>query len=97
MSKGDCEAPAIKTRKAKAGAAARSQMKTLLEDPVAAADTTGHIPYLGQFRTVAEAMEDDGDDKGAANLISKALDVMKKRNILSSVLEKTERRLKRRS
>lgn len=94
---GGRETLAIKTQNAKVSAAAKSQMKTLLKDPVAAADTTGHIPYFGQLRTVAKAMEDDGDDKGATDLISKILDVMKKRNILSSVIEKTERQLKRRS
>ena len=56
----------------------------------------GHIPYFGQLRTVAEAMAEDGDDKGAADLRSKTIDVMKKRNILASVIENAERRLKRR-
>ncbi len=56
----------------------------------------GNISYFGQLRTVAEAMEEDGDDKGATDLMSKSIDVMKKRNILASVIDKAERRLKRR-
>ena len=56
----------------------------------------GHIPYFGQLRTVAEAMENDGDDEGAAEVIKKTIDVMKKRKILASVIENAERRLKRR-
>mgnify|MGYP003573745674 CR=1 FL=1 len=89
------DALAINTQNAKVSAAAKAQISTLLKDPIAAADTIGHIPYFGQLRTVAEAMKEDGDDKGAADLMSKTIDVMKKRNILASVIDNAERRLKR--
>lgn len=93
---GGRDALAIKTHNAKISTAAKAQIATLLKDPIAAADTMGHIPYFGQLRTVAEAMENDGDDKGAAEVIKKTIDVMKKRKILASVIENAERRLKRR-
>ena len=41
-------------------------------------------------------MEEHGDQKGAVDLISKTVRVMKKRGILASVIDNTERRLKRR-
>ena len=87
----------IKTAKAKVKAAAKTQLKTLLKSPDAAADTMGHIPYFNQLRTIAKAMEDDGDKKGAVDLMSKTIAVMKKRSILASVITNAERRLKRRS
>ena len=93
---GGRDALAIKAQNAKVTAAAKAQVAALLKDPLAAADTMGHIPYFGQLRTVAEALEAEGDDKGAADLMSKTIEIMKKRNNLASVIDNAERRLKRR-
>jgi hypothetical protein len=90
------EAMAIKAAAAKVGAAAKAQLSALLKDPAAAADTMGNIPYFGQLRTVAEAMEDDGDEKGAVDVMTRTIEVMKQRDILASVISNVERRLKRR-
>ena len=42
-------------------------------------------------------MEESGDEKRAVDLMSKMIDVMKQRDILTSVIDNAERRLKRRS
>ena len=87
---GGREALAIKTVNAKVGEAAKAQVNTLLKNADAAADTIGHIPYFNQLRTVIRAMEDDDNKKGAADLISKTVDVMKKRGILQSVIDNVQ-------
>ena len=87
----------IRAQNAKVSMAAKAQVATLLKNYDAAANTMGHIPYFGQLRCVAEAMRDDGDEKGALDVMSKTLDVMKKRKILASVIDNAERRFKRRS
>lgn len=87
----------IKTVGSKVSAAAKAQHDALLSKPDEAADTMGHICYFGQLRTLAEAMEEDGDDKGAVNVMSKLIDVMKARAILPSVIDNAERRLKLRT
>jgi len=93
---GGREALAIKSIGAKIGSAVKAQIAALLKAPDIAADTMGHIPYFSQLRTIAEALENDGDEKGAIELMSKTIGVMKKRNILASVIDNSERRLKRR-
>ena len=87
---------AIKAMDAKVGEASKVQIDALLKAPAAAADTLGHIPYFGQLRNLAEAMEEDGNEKGAVDVMSKSIDLMKKRDILPSVIDNAERRLKRR-
>lgn len=94
---GGRERMAIKTARAEVGKASKAQIRALLDDPDAAADTLGHIPYFGQLRVVAEAMEDHGDDKGAVDIMSRTIDVMKQRGILGSIIDNSQRRLKRRT
>lgn len=88
---------AIKTKAKKVSAAAKAQTKALLGEPDKAANTMGHIPYFEQLRTVAEAMEADGDEKGAVDVMKKTIKVMKDREILPSVIDNAERRLDRRT
>ena len=87
---------AIKTRNASVSTASKELVKTLLKDSDAAADTLGHIPYFQNLRDIAEAMEDHGDEKGAIDLMSKTIGVMKHRHILGTVIDLANRRLKRR-
>jgi len=93
---GGRENMAIKTVNAKVGTAAKVQANTLLKKPAVVADTIGHIAYFAQLRMIAEAMEDDGDEKGAVKLMAETIAIMKERSILPSVIENAERRLKRR-
>jgi hypothetical protein len=86
----------FRTREAQVEKAMSAQRSVLLDDPDAAADTLGHIPYFNQLRAVAEATEADGNESEAIDLMTATLDVMKKREILPSVIDNTERRLKRR-
>jgi hypothetical protein len=76
--------------------AAEALSEALLDDPDTAADTIGHIAYFSALRTVAEAVEEAGDEKRAMDLMSKTIDVMKQRDILKSIIDNAERRLKRR-
>lgn len=87
----------IKTQAAKVTSSAKAQTKALLDDPDGAADTLGHISFFGQLRSVAEALEEDGDDKGAIQLMKKTIKVMKDRKILQRVIDNAEARLERRS
>lgn len=93
---GGREAMVIKASAAKVGVATKAQISTLLKDPAAAANTMGNIPYFRQLRTIAKALEDDGDEKAAVNVMTKTIEVMKQRDILASVISNAERRLKRR-
>ncbi len=94
---GSREDLAIKTKAAKIGTAAKAQTKALLDNPDEAADTMGHIPYFEQLRNVAEALEGDGNDKAAVDVMKKTIQVMKDRQILASVIDNAERRLDRRT
>ena len=76
--------------------AATALSEVLLDPPNTAADTLGHIPYFSALRTIAEAVEENGDEKRAVDIMSKTIDVMKQRDILKSVIDNAERRLKRR-
>lgn len=82
---------------AKTSQAAKAQSATLLKNPDVAADTMGHIPYFTSLRNLSEAMEDFGDKEGAVKVMEETVKVMKKRNILTSVIDNTEARLKRRT
>lgn len=84
------------SQKPKVEEAAEALSEALLGDADAAADTIGHIAYFSALRTVAEAVEEAGDEKRAKDLMSKTIDVMKQRDILKSVIDNAERRLKRR-
>lgn len=77
--------------------AAQTLIKSLLSKPAAAAQVMGHIAYFDQLRILAEAMEKEGDKANAVKVMEQTLVVMKKRGILASVIEDTERRLKHRS
>lgn len=88
---------AINTIGNKVGQAAKTQSEALLSDPDAAADTMGHIPYFGQLRNVAEALEEHGAEDKAVEVMDRMIAVMKDREILPSVIDNAERRLKRRS
>lgn len=94
---GGREALAIKTLNTRVPSAAKAQVASLLKQPEAAADTLGNIPYFDQLRTVAEAMEETGDEKGALKVMTDTITVMKSREILPSVIDNAERRLKRRT
>lgn len=87
---------AVKALKASHDEGVKQQKEALLDDPQEAADTFGHIPYFGQLRKVAEEMEDEGDEKGAIDVMEKSVELMKKRNVLKSVIDNTEDRIKRR-
>lgn len=87
----------ITSENAKVSQAAKTQIASLLKDPNTAADTIGHIPYFASLRELSDAMEESGDKAGAVKVIEETVKVMKKRNILTSVIENTEARLKRRT
>ncbi len=87
----------VKAENAKVSQAAKTQTAALLKNPDAAADTFGHIQYFGCLRNLSEAMEEAGDKTGAIKVMEDTVKVMKKRNILASVIDNTEARLKRRS
>lgn len=87
----------IRSLTSKIGSAAKAQTKVLLDEPDVAAGTIGHIPYFEQLRSVAEAMEQDGDKKGAVILMKKTIKVMKDRNIIQRVIDNAEARLDRRT
>lgn len=87
---------AIKTQVSKVSAAAKIQGAALLKDPNVAADTLGHIPYFETLRKAAEALEESGAEAEAIKMMTKTIKVMKDRNILASVIDNAERRLKRR-
>ena len=76
--------------------ASQTLINGLLSKPAAAAQVMGHIAYFDQLRILAEAMEKEGDKANAVKVMEQTLAVMKKRGILASVIEDTERRLKRR-
>lgn len=76
--------------------AAKILTKGLLGQPGAAADVMGHIPYFGQLRGLAEAMDKAGDEAGAGKVMEKTIAVMKERAILPSMIDAAERQLKRR-
>lgn len=80
----------------KVAQAADAHAEALLAQPDAAADTIGHIGYFGQLREVAEALESHGAAEKAVDIMEKTIAVMKKRQILQSVIDNAERRLKRR-
>ncbi|MFV0492076.1 MAG: hypothetical protein ACK5M4_09675 [Pseudorhodobacter sp.] len=94
---GEREDMKVKSVRAKTETCARTQTDALLSEPDKAADTMGHIPYFDQLRKVAEAMEEAGDEKGAVKVMQQTIDVMKKRKILSRVIDNAEARLKRRT
>jgi hypothetical protein len=87
----------IKSENAKVSQAAKTQSAVLLKDPDTAADTIGHIPYFASLRDLSEAMENSGDKAGAVKVMEETVKVMKKRSILTSVIDNTEARLKRRA
>ena len=89
-------AMSIQARDADIDEAAAQQSEALLDDPDAAADTFGHIPYFDRLRTLAEAIEDDGDEQRAIDVMSRTIDVMDDRDILASVIDNAKRRLERR-
>lgn len=93
---GEGKGMVIRAQSAKVDQAAKAQVDALLKEPKKAADTVGHIPYFGQLRHVAETLEADGDEKGAVEVMKKTVEVMKARDILSSVIDNAERRIKRR-
>ena len=84
----------IPTAKRDVSKASKVQSDALLKGADAAADTLGHIPYFGHLRQVAAALEDEGNKKGAADLLSKTVTVMKRRKVLPSVIAETEAGIK---
>ncbi len=76
--------------------AQKVQSTSMLKDHDVACNTMGHIRYFDQMRTLTDAVEDAGDKKGAVVLLEKTIQVMKKRDILPSVIYNAEQRLKRR-
>jgi len=81
----------------KVSKAAAEQTDALLSKPDETADTIGNIRYFAQLRSVAEALEEHGAEDKAVEVMEKSIEVMKHRNILASVIDNAERRLKRRS
>jgi len=81
----------------KVSKAAAAQTDALLSKPDAAADTIGHIAYFGQLRSLAEALEEHGAEDKAVKVMKESIKMMKHRNILQTVIDNAERRLKRRS
>jgi hypothetical protein len=86
----------IVSRPAKVEEAAKIQLAALLKEPEKAADTVGNIPFFGQLQQVADSMKEDGNEKGALDVMTKSVDIMKTRKVLPSVIEKAERQIKRR-
>lgn len=80
----------IASQQAAVEEAAKSQISALLNEPEKAADTIGHIGFFSQLLQVAEAMKDDGNEKGSQELLNKTIKVMKSRHILASVIEQAE-------
>ena len=83
----------IKSESAKVSSAAKSLKSTLLKDPGTAAETVGHIGYFNMLADLSSAMKSDGDDKGALDVLSKTIAIMKDRNILSSIIDAAENSL----
>lgn len=81
---------------AKVEQAAETLRTTLLNNSEIAADTLGHIPYFSCLCELTEAMDSSSDREGASEVLEDTVKAMKRRDILGSVIDKTEARLKRR-
>lgn len=78
-----------------------SDVAPLLEDALLAsagraADTLGHVGYFGALERLADALHRQGDSKGERRVVSAALNTMKQRSVLASVIRRTEDRVGRR-
>jgi len=83
----------IEAQAARVEEASKEMMTALLKEPEMAADTVGNIPYLRQLQQVASSLKADGNTKGGVEVMTKAVNVMKTRKILPSVIEKAEKEL----
>lgn len=83
----------ISSKAAKVDKGAKAQIKALIDSPIVAAETLGHIRYFECLDHLETAMSDSGDDKGAIRVIKSSIATMKSRAILPSVVEVAERKL----
>lgn len=88
---GGREALSITSATAKISAAVKSLKSTLLKDSNSTVETIGHIGYFNMLTDLSSAMKSDGDDKGALDLLSQTVSIMKDRNILSSIIDAAEK------
>jgi hypothetical protein len=87
----------IVARPAKVDEATKIQIAALMKEPDKAADTVGHITFFGHLQHLADSIKADGNEKGAQDVMSKTISLMKARKILPSVIADAERQIKRRS
>lgn len=87
----------IKTNSKMSKEAVNGVSDSLLQNADAAADTMGHISYFDELRSLTDTLEESGNQKSAKKILIHTIKMMKERNILGSVVDNAEARLKRRS
>lgn len=85
----------LRCHRARVADVAALQAETLLASASRAADTFGHIGYFHALDDLARAMERDGDVQSARRVVQSALDTMRERSVLASVIRRAEDHLAR--
>ncbi len=85
----------LRCHRARVDRCAPLQTTALLKAAHKAADTLGHITYFHAIQEFGEALYREGDPQEARRVARSALQVMKKRSILDSVIHSAEDRLNR--
>ncbi|MEE8104171.1 MAG: hypothetical protein V3T86_01400 [Planctomycetota bacterium] len=90
---GDRTSLQVRSQTARLSEGAETGVAALLENPGAAAQTLGHINYFNALSSLANAMDTEGDETGAAKVLTSSVATMKLRGVLPSVIKTVERRL----
>lgn len=74
--------------------ATKEQLNALTRIPDKAAETLGHIGYFEDLERLIDALIKEGNEKEATKVLKLSISTMKKRNILATVIEKAQQKLK---
>lgn len=87
----------IKASRAKLSSASKRQRTVLLKNADMALDTIGHIRYFDHLQMLDETIAEDGGAEEANAVLADSIAQMKSRQVLESVIEDAEKRLKDRT
>ncbi len=76
-------------------AAGKVQTAALIEAPEVAAETLGHIDYFDALERLADAVKQEGEEDQAKRILKVSVKTMKKRGVIPTVVQATERKLTR--
>lgn len=85
----------VQASRADLESASNTQLATLTQEPEKAEDSIGHIGYFGALTNLADALAGAGDGGAARQVLTSALDQMKKRKVKDTVIRMTEARLRK--